>query len=147
MAVVFSRACEYALRALFEMARHPEHDNWTVQELAQRVEIPAPFLAKTFQTLVKGRILISSKGRTGGFIFARKPATISLLQVVEIIDGTSLSKDCALGLPACSETNPCPFHSHWKGVREAIIDALRSESLVQVAEKSSIAAKPATRRS
>lgn len=147
MAVVFSRACEYALRALFEMARHPEQDNWTVQELARRVDIPAPFLAKTFQTLVKGKILISSKGRSGGFNFARKPVTISLLQVVEIIDGTSLAQDCALGLPSCSETNPCPFHPHWKGMRETIIAALRSESLVQVAGKKDTPVKPAMRRS
>lgn len=135
MAVVFSRACEYALRALFEMARHPEQDYWTVQDLAQRVAVPAPFLAKTFQTLVKGKVLNSSKGRSGGFIFARKPTQISLLQVVEIIDGTALAKDCALGLPSCSESNPCPFHPHWKGVREGILAALRTETLVQSAQK------------
>ncbi len=135
MAVVFSRACEYALRALFEMARHPEQDYWTVQELAQRVDVPAPFLAKTFQTLVKGKVLNSSKGRSGGFAFARKPGQIALLQVVEIIDGTTLAKDCALGLPACSESNPCAFHPHWKSIREGILVALRSESLVQSAQK------------
>ena len=67
MAVVFSRACEYALRGLIEMARNPENKFWSVQELAKRTKTPAPFLAKTFQTLVKARILNSNKGRGAAF--------------------------------------------------------------------------------
>ncbi|MEK7726767.1 MAG: Rrf2 family transcriptional regulator [candidate division KSB1 bacterium] len=135
MPVVFSRACEYALRALFEMARHPEQENWTVQELARRTDTPAPFLAKTFQLLVKGEVLNSSKGRMGGFTFMRKPDKITLMEVVDIIDGPSLSKDCALGLPSCNEKDPCFFHSYWKGIRETIMAALRNESLVKVARE------------
>ncbi|MBV6504510.1 MAG: putative HTH-type transcriptional regulator [Syntrophorhabdaceae bacterium] len=131
MPVLFSRACEYALRALFEMARHPEQDSWTIQELAQRTDTPAPFLAKTFQTLAKGGILVSTKGRRGGFAFARAPHRIVLLEIVDLIDGPSLSKNCALGLPTCSDDSPCPFHEHWKGIRASIMSALRTETLVQ----------------
>jgi len=69
MPVIFSRACEYALRGLVEMARHPEKQFWKIQELAEQAETPAPFLAKTFQSLVKAGILNSSKGRQGGFSF------------------------------------------------------------------------------
>ncbi len=129
MPVVFSRACEYALRALFEMARHPEQDSWTVQELAARTGTPAPFLAKTFQALVKGKILSSYKGRKGGFTFARGPNRVYLLDIVNIIDGPALETDCALGMPACSDLSPCPFHQHWKDIRRNIIAALREETL------------------
>ncbi len=131
MPVLFSRACEYALRALFEMARHPEQDFWTVQDLAQRTETPAPFLAKTFQSLVKGEVLISTKGRHGGFTFARRPQRISLMEIVDIIDGPDVSKNCALGLAHCSDDMPCPFHAHWKAIRVSISNVLRNETLVQ----------------
>lgn len=131
MPVLFSRACEYALRALFEMAHHPEQDSWTIQELAQRTDTPAPFLAKTFQTLAKGEILVSTKGRRGGFAFARAPQRIVLLEIVDLIDGPGLSKNCALGLPTCSDDSPCPFHEHWKGIRASIVNALRTETLAQ----------------
>ncbi len=129
MPVLFSRACEYALRALFEMARHSEQEFWTVQELAQRTGTPAPFLAKTFQALVKGEILVSVKGRRGGFAFARAPQKISLIEIVELIDGSALASNCALGLQECSDEDPCPFHANWKGIREAITHALRHQTI------------------
>lgn len=133
MPVVFSRACEYALRALFEMARHPEQESWTVQELAARTDTPAPFLAKTFQALVKGEVLNSTKGRKGGFAFARKPGKVFLMDIVEVIDGSALASDCVLGMPTCGDSNPCPFHQHWKDIRAKILSALRDETLVSSA--------------
>jgi Rrf2 family protein len=131
MPVLFSRACEYALRALFEMARHPEQKYWTVQELANRADTPAPFLAKTFQSLVKGDILTSTKGRHGGFAFAKAPQKISLMEIVELIDGPSLAQNCALGLPTCSNDEPCPFHEQWKDIRNAISNSLHNQTIGQ----------------
>lgn len=129
MPVLFSRACEYAVRALFEMARRPDQESWTIQELASRTDTPAPFLAKTFQLLVKGEILISTKGRRGGFAFARSPQKISLMEIVELIDGPALAHNCALGLPTCSNDAPCPFHEHWQTLRDSIASALYQQTL------------------
>lgn len=140
MPVIFSRACEYALRALLEMAHHPHHESWTVQELSARTDTPAPFLAKTFQVLVKGEILHSLKGRGGGFTFARQPGKISIMEIVNLIDGPALTQNCALGLPTCNDVNPCPFHNYWKGIRSAITRALRHETLVRVAQQNILAA-------
>jgi Rrf2 family iron-sulfur cluster assembly transcriptional regulator len=133
MSVLFSRACEYSLRGLSEMARHPSQKQWTIQELAARTDTPAPFLAKTFQALVRGKLLNSSKGRGGGFSFARPPGEISIMQVVMILDGPTLVEACALGLPTCNDTNPCPFHSHWAGLRASIVDALSTQTLADFA--------------
>jgi Rrf2 family protein len=135
MPVLFSRACEYAVRALFEMARRPEQESWTIQELASRTDTPAPFLAKTFQALVKGEILVSTKGRRGGFAFARAPQKISLIEIVELIDGPALAHNCALGLPTCSNDDPCPFHAHWKAIRDSITNALHRQTLAQGASR------------
>lgn len=134
MPVLFSRACEYALRGLAEMARHPEQTYWTVQELSTRTDTPAPFLAKTFQTLVKSGILTSTKGRHGGFSFARPIDEIVLLEIVRIIDGPSLEHDCVLGFSECGDADPCPFHEHWKSIRQSIVHALSAESLDQFAQ-------------
>ncbi len=136
MSVLFSRGCEYALRGLVEMARRPEKPFWTVQELAKLSETPAPFLAKTFQILVKHGILSSTKGRRGGFSFARPLQDISLMDVVGIIDGPTLANECALGFDECSEKNPCPIHFQWRDIREQIVRALSAESLLEFARES-----------
>ncbi|MFQ5769632.1 MAG: RrF2 family transcriptional regulator [bacterium] len=133
MPVLFSRACEYALRGLVEMASHPEQEFWTVQELAEQTNTPAPFLAKTFQTLVKSGVLNSTKGRHGGFSFAMPVKKISLMDIVNIIDGPTLAKDCALGFPECGGEETCPFHIQWSVIRETIIDALSKQSLEKFA--------------
>ena len=135
MPVLFSRACQYALRGLVEMAREPEKSHWTVQKLAHQTDTPAPFLAKTFQTLVKHGILNSAKGRRGGFSFARPIDEIFLLEIINIIDGPTLSKDCALGIADCGGDNPCSFHTQWGHIRENLIKALSTESLEQFAQQ------------
>jgi Rrf2 family protein len=129
MPVVFSRGCEYAIRALFEMAYHPRQEFWTIQELSMRTNAPAPFLAKTFQSLVKGKVLKSLKGRHGGFAFARPPQEISLMQIVDLIDGPTLTQHCALGFADCRDNRPCPFHENWNVIRQGIVQALHNESL------------------
>lgn len=133
MAVLFSRACEYALRGLLEMARHKEQKNWTVPEVAKRANTPAPFLAKTFQILVKGGVLNSAKGRQGGISFARPMDEIFLIDIVNLLDGTRLTHDCALGLPDCHDDKPCPFHTHWRRIRLPLIEALSQQSLANLA--------------
>ncbi len=135
MAVVFSRACEYALRGLIVMAKAKDREVWRVPDVAEESNSPAPFLAKTFQQLVKGGILNSSKGRRGGFSFARPIDEIFLIDIVNILDGQRLTYDCALGMPDCHDENPCPFHVHWRRIRQPLIDALSEESLAQMAKK------------
>jgi len=129
MAVIFSRACEYAIRGLVEMAKDKDKLNWKVPEVAERADSPAPFLAKTFQSLVKGGILISTKGRQGGFSFAKPSTEIFVIEVVNLIDGGRLTHDCALGLPDCHDDNPCPFHTQWRRVRAPLIEALSKETI------------------
>lgn len=134
MPVLFSRACEYALRGLAEMAGEPDREQWRIHELSQRTNTPAPFLAKTFQTLVKSGILNSTKGRGGGFTFARPVDDIYLIEVVRCVDGPTLGEDCVLGFPKCNDENPCPFHDRWKVLRSSIIDALSSQTLKEFAQ-------------
>ncbi|MFQ5708021.1 MAG: RrF2 family transcriptional regulator [bacterium] len=136
MSVIFSRACEYAVRGLVEMARNPDKKSWTIPEVAKQAASPAPFLAKTFQSLVKGGILNSTKGRQGGFSFARPADQIFLIEIVNIIDSTTLTHDCALGMPECNDENPCPFHLHWRKVRVPLIEALSEESVAHLARQS-----------
>ena len=135
MPVLFSRACEYALRGLAEMALHPDKKYWTIQDLAKETETPAPFLAKTFQILVRHKVLLSTKGRKGGFSLIGKTNELSILDIVHIIDGPALSQDCALGFSECSNDTPCAFHEQWKPLREDLVRALSEKSLEQFAKQ------------
>jgi Rrf2 family transcriptional regulator, cysteine metabolism repressor len=77
----------YALRALTELARMDTTDPVPIAELARRRDIPVQFLEQLFATLRRAGLLRSQRGVKGGYTFARSPSEITVLEVVELLDG------------------------------------------------------------
>ena len=77
----------YALAALVELYRHGDRGPVPIGELARRREIPVQFLEQLFATLRRGGLLASQRGVKGGYSFARPPAEITVLELVELLDG------------------------------------------------------------
>ncbi len=77
----------YALAALVELYRHGDHVPVPIAELARRREIPVQFLEQLFATLRRGGVLRSQRGVKGGYSFARPAQEISVLELVELLDG------------------------------------------------------------
>ena len=77
----------YAIAALAELGRGGEQGPIPIGELARRREIPVQFLEQLFATLRRAGMLRSYRGVKGGYSFARSPETISVLEVVELLDG------------------------------------------------------------
>lgn len=132
--MIHSSACEYAIRALTYMAGFPPGTRQLARDVAAHEQVPGPFLGKVFQTLVRVDILASNKGPGGGFSLARDPATITLYDIYQAIDGTTYLEGCAVGLARCSDETPCPLHERWKPVRERIRQYLRETTLTDMAE-------------
>ena len=132
--MIHSSACEYAIRAMTHMASVPAGTRMLARNVAAHERIPAPFLGKVFQTLVRADLLESNKGPGGGFSLARDASTITLFDIYSAIDGTTYLDGCAVGLARCSDETPCPLHERWKPVRERIRQYLQSTSLADMAE-------------
>jgi len=77
----------YALNALIELERHGDRGPVPIAELARRRDIPVQFLEQLFATLRRAGILRSHRGVKGGYTFARPPGEITVLEVVELLDG------------------------------------------------------------
>ena len=77
----------YALRALAELARSAATDPVPIGELARRRDIPVQFLEQLFAVLRRAGVLRSQRGVKGGYSFARDPSTITVLEIVELLDG------------------------------------------------------------
>ena len=73
MSAFFNQTCEYAIRAMMEVARRPQGEYVLAKELADKLDIPHHYLSKILQQLVRSRILESTRGRLGGFRLMRKP--------------------------------------------------------------------------
>jgi DNA-binding IscR family transcriptional regulator len=77
----------YALQALAELGRAGDSGPVPIAELARRREIPAQFLEQLFAVLRRGGLLRSQRGVKGGYSFARAPSQITVLEIVELLDG------------------------------------------------------------
>lgn len=102
-----TRAGEYAVMGVTCLARRPMGEAVMIQEVCREERIPRSFVAKIFQVLTKAGIVRSQRGVRGGFALAREPGQITILEVIEAVEGR-LAFDRRLQEPAsCQETHAC----------------------------------------
>lgn len=139
--MIFSNTVAYAIRGLSELAaRGASGKRVLLDDLVVGSDLPRDFLAKIFQRLAKAGIVASAKGRGGGFLLARATHQVTLLQIVEAIDGPSPEARCAIGLATCDDAQPCAMHDLYKPIRQRLKDHLRTTTLADLA--SSLRSKP-----
>lgn len=131
--MIYSRSAEYAIRALTRLAELPPGQFVMAKDIAAETGIPAHFLAKVLQDLVRSGTLRSNKGPTGGFTLRMPPGKISLLSIVETVDGLQRYRRCMSGLDECNDQMPCPMHDSWKTLRSRIMDYLERTSIADLA--------------
>lgn len=131
---MFSASCHYGLQAMFYIAAHcREGCNIELKEIAEERDIPKHFLSKILQQLVRQKLLCSMKGPHGGFRLSRDPATITLIDIVEAIDGVEIFNECGIGLRQCNEKDPCPIHDDFKTLREQVKELFQTKTLEALA--------------
>ena len=124
---MFSKACEYAIRAVLFISQKSEHGNKTgIKEISKGIDAPEPFLAKILQDLSRKGLVQSIKGPNGGFYLDEADKKNTLADIVRAVDGDDLFTGCGLGLKICSEKNPCPLHDEFKIIRKRIHSMLES---------------------
>lgn len=128
--MIFTRASQYAIRALTYLAVHHGSDLSPLERIAKDEKIPQPFLGKILQRLVQKRLVRSSKGLNGGFGLALSPQEITLYSIVDAMEDLSAKEsDCVLGLSICSEQNPCALHHYWKNRLALDLEFLQTRTL------------------
>ncbi len=127
---MFSKTCEYAIRALIFIAQKTKAGNRVgIKEIAKAIDAPEHFIAKILQDLSRKGLVQSFKGPTGGFYVEDASSMSSLADIVKAIDGDKLFTGCGLGLKNCNEAKPCPIHSQFKKVRENIYSMLENATI------------------
>ncbi|MEO8711545.1 MAG: Rrf2 family transcriptional regulator [Parafilimonas sp.] len=133
---MFSKKCEYAIRALIFIARKSKEGlKVGIKEIAKSIDAPEQFMAKILHELTGHNLVQSLKGPTGGFYLEKKSFNISLAAIVKAIDGDKLFTGCGLGLSSCSEKKPCPIHNEFKKIRTNIYDLLQASKLGDLQEQ------------
>ena len=109
-----TKATAYALHAMMYMVRHITQLPVTTGTIAKAEGIPPGYLAKILQRLAKARFVKSMKGYKRGYVFAKPPEEISLLELLEVMEGGPLFDDCPLKHCECGGTpENCYILAQW----------------------------------
>ena len=112
---MLSKSCNYALRAsVFIACKATVNSKISLKTVAEELDIPTPYLGKILQKLTKHNLIQSVKGPHGGFYLDQGGTNISLIKIIEVIDGLEFFHSCGLGMKECSSTHPCPLHDDYK---------------------------------
>lgn len=124
-----NRPTEYALRAMSHMARQDLEQRIRTRDLAEAVDIPAPFLSKIMRRLTEVGILDAKKGHHGGFLLAKAPGEVRFIDIMRAVDFEPTTDHCLFGLKNCDAENPCPLHNEWGILKEQIEQWARAHTL------------------
>jgi Rrf2 family protein len=127
-----SRRTDYGVRVILDLATLSDETRASTQEIADRQSIPAPFLAKIISQLSLSGLVTTFRGAGGGVSLARPPAEISLLQVIEALDGPVRLNRCVIEPSACPRDKVCPVHHVWAKAQVDLADLLSSTTFDQL---------------
>jgi Rrf2 family protein len=117
------------------LAGLPEGKYAGAGEIAKAIGAPQNYLGKLLQLLVREGLLVSQKGLGGGFRLAKPPEEIALRDIVDPTEHLERWGDCILGLPDCSDAEPCALHRRWKTIRESYLDLLATTRLSECIQR------------
>jgi len=132
---MFSKSCEYALQSVLYIALNSKNGSAVgLKNIADSQKIPIHFLSKILQNLVKNKVLLSTKGPSGGFSLGKSPKSLKLMKIVELTDGLDIFDRCGIGLKKCSDKTPCPIHFEYKLVKDKTKEILNTKTIYELCE-------------
>jgi Rrf2 family protein len=129
-----TRQADYAVRAMVYLAQLGPEQRAATGQIAQEKSIPPSFLAKIVSQLSVAGLLQTSRGARGGVSLAKAPEAISLLDVVEAIDGPILLNDCVAESGSCKFDDSCPLKTIWCDAQKMLVDHLSKATFAQFVE-------------
>ena len=121
-----TRQADYAVRAILHLARAGNTERAATSTIAKEQNIPPSFLAKIISQLSIAGLLHTARGARGGVTLARQPGEITLLEVVEAIDGPIQLNECVQNMGVCSFEDNCPVRAVWCDTQTELVRRLKS---------------------
>jgi len=125
-----SKRADYGLIAMKHLALHDEH-SYSAPEIARTYNIPSELLAKVLQALVRKGLLESHSGPNGGYALARAPEKISVIEVLEALEGPLMLTPCEA--EACEQLELCSIRDPLQGVKRRMVSVLVDTTIHQLA--------------
>ena len=135
-----TRQADYAVRAVLYLANLGTSECAATSTVAEEQRIPPSFLAKIISQLSIAGLLHTSRGARGGVTLAREPQDISLLEVIEAIDGPIQLNECVGNDSLCSFDDDCPLRPVWSEAQNELVSRLKKTNFAQLMQRNKVLA-------
>ena len=132
---LIKRNTGYGLRALLHMAANPDVDASTAEELAEVADTSTDFMHKIMRSLKEAGIVAAKRGPAGGFRLKRDPHDVTVLEVVNAIQGEFRVNRCVIGLGVCPRSGECPLRPTWLRIQQELEDGLGAQTIGEIAAR------------
>jgi Rrf2 family iron-sulfur cluster assembly transcriptional regulator len=133
-----TRAGEYGVLGLMHLARGNPGQRAMIDEVSREERIPKSFLAKIFQHLAKAGLVRSIRGSRGGFALVKSPSEISVLEIIEAVEGRIVFQRCRMDKPDCEHAGGCALCGLFERAQDGIKDVLTRTTLRDLIQQENI---------
>jgi Rrf2 family protein len=130
-----TRQADYAVRSMVHLSELPFDNRVSTASISEAESIPLPFLTKVISRLATAGLVTTSRGMGGGVSLARPPEEVTLLQVVEAVDGPIVLNHCLLRSGHCEREPDCAAHDVWAEIQNRLVQELDSVTMRELADR------------
>ncbi len=134
MRLELTKKGDYAVRAMLALARDPGERPVSARRIADAMDIPVRFLPQVLSDLSRAGLVDAAPGRAGGYRLTRPAADVTLLEVIEAVEGDSRRRTCVLRGGPCGLDGHCDVHPVFFAAQEALLAELRGATLADMVE-------------
>ncbi len=135
MRLELTKRGDYAVRAMLELTRGAGNGLLSARRISEAMGIPVRFLPQVLADLQHAGLVEAAPGRSGGYRLARDPASVSLLEVIEAVEGDSRRQSCVLRGGPCGKDGFCDVHGVFFAGQEALLRTLEAATLAELAQR------------
>ncbi len=132
-----SQRADYAMRMMVDLACMSNDQRTTIGEIAQRQDVPEPFMAKIASQAAVAGLMVTQRGTGGGLALGQPADSITMLQIVEAIDGPLAFNRCTFEPSRCPRSNKCAVHPIWEKAQQQVKELLSNTLLSEIAQAQS----------
>jgi len=127
-----TQTADYAIRTVVYLALHRNDGPVAAANIAREMIIPADYISKVVQALSRAGLVESIPGRNGGARLVRDPADLSMLEIIEAVDGPVALTRCVLRPGACPRDSYCIVHDFWKSTQKTLVSVLSGAKISDI---------------
>lgn len=140
-----SKLTDYGTIVMTYLARESDRLH-AASEIALQIQVAAPTVSKILKTLAREGLVISHRGAKGGYSLARAARDISMVQIIDALEGPVGLTECGSSPGVCAQEDSCSVRANWQHINNAVRQALAGVTLAQMAQPVHLVNPPLVRQ-